>query len=103
MHLELPSNKAGSKARLASKLYHRSRETDDIISTQLREGIIEEVIPLMITDEKNQFFIPHKMVVKEEAETIKNRIAYDAPARAGAHSPSLNECLKVGHPLQNRI
>ena len=68
---------------------------DEIIKTQLQEGIVEEVIPSMITDEKKQFFISHEMVVKEEAETTKNRIVYDTSARAGENSASLNECLEV--------
>ena len=42
-------------------------------------------------------------VVKEEAETTKNRIVYDASARAGEHSLSFTECLEVGPKLQNQI
>ena len=109
VHPDLLTNEARSKARLANSLKKLNRDPeklqvyDDIIKTQLQEGIVEEVVPSMITDEKKQFFIPHKMVVKEEAETTKNRIVYDASARAVDHSPSLNECLEVGPPLQNRI
>ena len=50
-----------------------------------------------------EFYIPHKPVVKEGAETTKLRIVYDASARAYPDAPSLNECLHAGPPLQNRL
>jgi hypothetical protein len=73
------------------------------METQLKEGIIEEVTSDMVTDKEKQFFIPHKMVVKAEAETTKNRIVYDASAKASDHSFSLNDCLETGPKLQNQI
>ena len=39
-------------------------------------------------------------MVKENAETTKIRIVYDASAKPEG-SPSLNECLETGPPLQN--
>ena len=50
-----------------------------------------------------EFYIPHKAVVREAAETTKLRIVYDASARESEKSPSLNECLEAGPPLQNRL
>ena len=50
-----------------------------------------------------EFYIPHKAVVREAAESRKLRIVYDASARESENSPSLNECLEVGPPLQNRL
>ena len=73
---------------------------DAIIKEQLQEGIIEEA-PLAATGQ--EFYIPHKAVVRESAETTKMRIVYDASAKANDSAPSLNDCLEVGPPLQNQI
>ncbi|XP_068671125.1 uncharacterized protein [Montipora foliosa] len=50
-----------------------------------------------------EFYIPHKAVIRETAETTKMLIVYDASARATPESPSLNECLYPGPPLQNKL
>ena len=106
---KLDTNEARSKARLASTLKKLVRDPEklqaynEIMETQLKEGIIEEVTSDMVTDKEKQFFIPHKMVVKAEAETTKNRIVYDASAKASDHSSSLNDCLETGPKLQNQI
>ena len=49
------------------------------------------------------FYIPHKPVVRENAETTKVRIVFDASAKANEDSPSLNECLETGPPIQNLL
>ena len=41
--------------------------------------------------------------MREEAETTKLRVVYDASARAHDNAPSLNECLHAGPPLQNKL
>ena len=50
-----------------------------------------------------EFYIPHKPVVRETAESTKLRIVYDASARAHDNAPSLNDCLHAGPPLQNQL
>ena len=50
-----------------------------------------------------EFYIPHKPVVCESAETTKLRVVYDASARAHYEAPSLNECLNPRLPLQNQL
>ena len=40
-------------------------------------------------------------MVREQAESTKTRIVYDATARASDNAPSLNDCLETGPPLQN--
>ena len=50
-----------------------------------------------------EFYIPHKAVVRESAETTKTGIVYDASARAYDSAPSLNDCLEVGPPLHNQL
>lgn len=104
-HPPLPSNKSGSLKRLGS-LVQRLKKTgrlddyDAIIQEQLNEGIIEEA---EMPATQIEFYIPHKAVVRESAETTKMRIVYDASARAYDSAPSLNDCLEVGPPLQNQL
>lgn len=50
-----------------------------------------------------EFYIPHKPVVRDAAESTKVRIVYDASARAHPEAPSLNKCLNAGPPLQNKL
>ena len=73
---------------------------DEIIQEQLAEGIIGKV-----TDEPKgkEFYIPHKPVIRESAESTKIRIVFDGSARANERSPSLNDCLETGPPLQNLL
>ena len=41
--------------------------------------------------------------MREEAETTKFRVVYDASARTHGNAPSPNECLHAGPPLQNKL
>ena len=47
--------------------------------------------------------MPHRADVREEAETTKLRIVYDASTRLHSNALSLNECLHSGAPLQNKL
>ena len=40
---------------------------------------------------------------KQEAESTKLRIVYDASAKESSHHPSLNDCLYAGPPLRNLL
>ena len=101
-HSPLPNNETGSLKRLGSLVQRLKRngkieDYDAIIREQLREGIVEEE---QMTAKGREFYIPHKAVIRENAETTKMRIVYDASAKA----PSLNECLDAGRPsLQNQL
>ena len=104
-HPELPTNKQGSLRRLTSLTKKLQRdeltaEYDAIIREQQQDGIVEAA-PENATG--MEFYIPHKAVVKETAQTTKLRIVYDASAKASPESPSLNECLYPGPPLQNKL
>lgn len=104
-HPELPTNKQGILRRLSSltRKLQRSNLTDEydaIIREQLQDNIVE-VAPEEIAGK--EFYIPHKAVIRETAETTKMRIVYDASARATPELPSLNECLYPGPPLQNKL
>lgn len=104
-HPGLPTNKQGSLRRLSSltRKLQRSNltgEYDGIIREQLQNNVVE-VAPVEVVGK--EFYIPHKAVIRETAETTKMRIVYDASARATPESPSLNECLYPGPPLQNKL
>ena len=104
-HPTLPNNKEGSLRRQASlvRKLEKNGSMDDynaVIQEQLAEGI-EERTPN--SAEGREFYIPHKGVVRETAESTKLRIVYDASARAWDGAPSLNECLNTGPLLQNQL
>ena len=105
-HGRLLTNEQGSIKRLESLVRKLQREPgmidkyDEIIQEQLTEGIVERA-----ANEPNErtFYIPHKPVRKEAAATTKLRIVFDASAKPSEDSPSLNECLETGPPLQNLL
>lgn len=66
----------------------------------MAEGIVKRT-PNSV--EGQEFYIPHKGVLLETAESTKLRILYDASARAWDSVPSLNESLNTGSPLQNQL
>ena len=104
-HSPLLNNKEGSLKRLET-LVNKLRRNDQleaydtIIQEQLKDGIIEEAEE---PANGREFYIPHKAVIREDSETTKMRIVYDASARPTANAPSLNECLDIGPPLQNQL
>ena len=72
-HSPLLSNKSGRLIRLGSLVQHlkkagRLDEYDVIIQDQLREGIMEEA---NMPGSGREFYIPHKAVVRENAESTK--------------------------------
>ena len=105
-HAPLPSNEAGSLRRLGS-LVKRLRsqgiieQYDQVIQDQIKAGIVERVTGP--STGQREFYIPHKAVIRESAESTKLRIVYDASARAHSAAPSLNDCLNPGPPLQNQL
>jgi hypothetical protein len=70
------------------------------IEEQKTEGMVE---PANDRAKGVEFYIPHKPVVKENAETTKLRIVYDTSAKAHADAVSLNDCLNPGPVLQNNM
>ena len=104
-HPPLPTNKSGSLKRLQQFLKKLERtntydQYDAIIKEQREEGVVE----LATAEPKGtEFYIPHRAVIRENAETTKLRIVYDASARENPSQPSLNDCLHPGPPLQNLL
>ena len=73
-------------------------EYNSVIKDQLKSGIIEKVIEdEEIPEPGMTHYIPHIGVVKQERQTTKLRIVYDASSKVQGEV-SLNECL---HPGQN--
>ena len=73
---------------------------DEIIREQLQLWIIEAA-PEKATGK--EFYIPHKGVTRNDVESTKLRIVYDASARESNSHPSLNDCLHPGPPLRNHL
>jgi len=101
----LPTNKSGSLRGLQQLLKNLERtntydQCDAIIQEQVEQGIVD---PAPATEKGREYYIPHKAVVRENAETTKVRIVYDTSAREGPNLPSLNDCLHPGPPLQNLL
>ena len=100
-HLPLPNNYEQSIHRLNTLVCKLRRtdmlsEYDAVISEWLEHGVIEKV-PEKV--EGKEFYLPHRALVREEAETTKLQIVYDASTHAHSNAPSLNECLHAGPPL----
>ena len=64
------------------------KEYDDIVRSQLQEGIVE--IAPEIADKNKEFYLTHKPVYREDAETTKVRVIYNASAKATKDSLSLS-------------
>ena len=104
-HPPLPNNKSASIRRLQGlvrKLESKNQmaQYKEIIDEQREAGIIE---PAEHQAVGNEFYIPHKPVVRPCAESTKMRVVYDASARAYDGAPSLNDCLHTGPSLQNKL
>ena len=73
---------------------------DAVIRDQIDQGIVEKASSIVTGKE---FYLPHCAVVRDDAETTKTQIVYDAFAHEREHTPSLNNCLQTGTPLQNQL
>ena len=120
-HPPLNDNKSGSLGRLNNLLRNLSRNNqletyDDIIREQQKAGIVEKVdtreqkkAGIVETVDRNancqnkEFYMPHKAVIRESAQTKKVPIVYDASAKPNSNSASLNVCLETGPSLQNLL
>ena len=104
LHPPLKDNATIARARLErllKKMEHDPvglQQYHMIIQDQITQGIVEPA-PETPTGDKI-FYLPHRPVIKESAETTKIRIVYDAPSSENALSVSLNDCLETDPPLQ---
>ena len=106
-HPPLNNNKSGSFGRLNNLLRNlicnNQIETyDDIIREQQKAGIVETV-DRNASCQNKEFYILHKAVIREPAQTTKVWIIYDSSAKPNSNSVSLNNCLEAGPSLQNML
>ena len=75
---------------------------DQVIQEQLAEEVVRRVTE-EVNSGQQEFYLLHKAVISENAESTKLRIVYDASTRENSGSFSLNECLETGPALQNLL
>ena len=68
------------------------KEYDDILKSQLDNGIIERVEPDEI-DVDRVHYLPHKPVLREHSSSTPLRIVFDASSKTTNKDASLNDCL----------
>ena len=105
-HTPLPDNYELGRKRLYG-LVHRLkqnpailREYNAIIHDQLEKGIVEIVENLDDTP-KMIHYLPHHAVIRQDKNTTKVRVVYDASTRSSG--PSLNDCLHSGPKFNQKI
>ena len=60
-----------------------------------------DVAPAVVVG--NEFYLPHKAVIRQQAESSKLRVVYDASAKERGDQASLNDCPHPGPALQNLL
>ena len=70
------------------------KEYDAVIKDQLSRGIVEIVDKEDVGEIEKVNYIPHHGVIRQDKQTMKLRIVYDASAKSSG--PSLNDCLYTG-------
>ena len=90
--------------KLMKRLYQEPiilHEYDAVIKEQIRQGIVEAVGNSPEEHCNGVHFLPHHAIVRQDKDTTKIRIVYDASARSGG--PSLNDCLNSGPKYDQKI
>lgn len=79
----------------------KARSYREAIRKYINEGVSEEVLCDQIapTDGSPVFYLPHHAVIREDKQTTKTRVVFDASARDSNGVP-LNSCLEAGPVLQ---
>ena len=102
-HPLLPDNYSVCVKRLGS-LIGRLQKTPEIlqeyhkvIQDQITSGVVEEIKGIEVKPPGQVHYLPHKEVVRNDKDTTKLRVVYDASARN--YGPSLNDCLYAGPSL----
>ena len=99
----LPDNYDRSYYRLQTLLKRLRNDPDtlhkydEIIREQEKAGIIQRVTNLEPVVQSH--YLPHRAVVREDAETTKVRVVFDASCKGSRDGTSLNDCLHIGPPL----
>ena len=106
-HAPLPTNYMMAVRRLRG-LHRRLRqnpailqEYDRTIQDQIEKSVMQRVEPHTCESGRKLHYLPHQAVVRQNKETTKVRVVYDASAQSTG--PSLNDCLYAGPKFHQRI
>ena len=94
-HPVLTNNKSNSLGRLNNLLKQLKKNTEKfiayekLIQEELEEGIVKKVSDIRPQKGK-EFYLPHKAVILEDAESTKRGAVYDASSKPNMTEPSLN-------------
>ena len=111
-HLPLRNNEKSSLGRLNNLIRNLNRSKnleayDKIMQEQIAGGIVEKVTGSgkceRTQNSEKIFYMTHRAVIRESAESTKLRIVNHASAKANNSTVSLNDCLETGPPLQNSL
>ena len=101
-HQELGDNYLTSKGRLKNlfKNFKENKkllfEYDKTINEQKNLNIVEKVIHYGV---EATHYLPHRPVIREDKETTKTCILFDASCKSRVGGPSLNDILESGPSL----
>ena len=89
---------------LEKKLLHepmKAASYGEAINKYAENGVAEEVPcdEIIPTDGRPVFYLPHHAIIREDKQTTKTRIVFDASVR-DSNGVSLNSCLEPGPALQ---
>jgi hypothetical protein len=101
---ETESDVADISTRTGNDVSEPPTETgSDVVNLPTGTGSNPSTPATVTVNDAKEFYIPHRHVIRESAQTTKMRIVYDASARESPESPSLNDCLYPGPALQNKL
>ena len=104
----LPDNYQLARARLLADFRRmkadpkKLKDYDDIIKSQEEAGIIEDVDDDVTCNVGEIHYLPHRPVIREDRETTKMRIVYDASAKL-RNNICLNDMLEKGPCMLPKI
>ena len=93
-HPSLPDNHTGSVKRLSSLISQLKtnpnllQEYDNIIQDQIESGVVEPANDVLVPV-GNVHYLPHREVVREDKNTTKVRVVYDASAKSEHYNPKI--------------
>lgn len=77
-------------------------EYKKVIDDYIDQTHMEEIKEIEDINKSNTVYLPHHAVIKQDRETTKVRVVYDA-SRKGTNNISLNDTLLVGPKLQDDL
>ena len=78
------------------------QQHDSVIKDQINKVMIQPVQDLEDTQEGKVHYLPHHAIIRQDRETTKLRVVYDASAKCQG-APSLNNCLYSGSNFEQHI